>query len=90
MKNRARFDPRTTGGDTSAIALHRSRLRRLKLRERVWSGDYIKDTSCGFQLWEGPGGFWAGSFAKPVYRLRKAASHRPTPPRLSRRNRTSR
>lgn len=44
------------------------RFRRLKWNEVVWSGDFIADERLGFELWEAPGVFRAGSFARPNYR----------------------
>jgi hypothetical protein len=76
MKNRARLKPRSAGVATGAMAGTRCRFRRLKSREMVYSGDYVKDAARGFEPWEGPGGFRASSFAKPVYRLRRAALSR--------------
>ena len=90
MRNVAQSKPRSAGGDTGAVAVNRSRLRRLKLRELVWFGDYIKDPSRGFQLWEGPGGFWAGSFARPVYRLKRTRISRSTSPKSFHKRRTTR
>jgi hypothetical protein len=34
----------------------------------VIRGDFVADEHRGFELWEGPGGFQADSFVKPVYR----------------------
>ena len=90
MKNRARSKPRSAGGDTVAVAGTRSRFRRLKRRERVCFGDYIKDALRGFEPWEGPGGFQAGSFAKPVYRLRRDAISRSSSIRIFQRRRSTR
>ena len=42
--------------------------RRLKWNEVVWSGDFVADERLEFELWEGPGVFRAGSFARPIYR----------------------
>jgi hypothetical protein len=42
--------------------------RRLKPNEQVSVGDYVANGHQGFELWEGPGGFRAGSFVKPIYR----------------------
>jgi hypothetical protein len=76
MKNQSRSRLRATRGDIATVATvawNRARFRRLKLSERVWIGDYIKSAAGGYEPWDGPGGFSASSFAKPVYRLRKAA-----------------
>jgi hypothetical protein len=39
------------------------RFRRLKRNEVVWSGDFVADERLGFELWEAPDVFRAGSFA---------------------------
>jgi hypothetical protein len=44
------------------------RLRRLKRNELVTRGDFVVDMQRGFEPWEGPGGFRADAFLKPVYR----------------------
>lgn len=46
--------------------------RRLKRNELVSSGDFVSDNHKGFELWEGPPGFQAGSFIKAIYRQTKA------------------
>jgi hypothetical protein len=48
-------------------------VRRLKFDERVVSGDYIANENGGFELWEGPGGFRADAFLKPIYRRKREA-----------------
>ena len=73
MKNRVKSRLRAAQGDSTAIVWNRARFRRLKLGERVWTGDFIKSISGRYEPWDGPGGFCASSFAKPVYRLRRAA-----------------
>ena len=45
--------------------------RRLRWDEPVLEGDYVVDEQRGFELWEGPSGFLAGSFVKPIYRREK-------------------
>ncbi len=45
--------------------------RRLKWDELVTSGDYIVNEQQGFEPWEGPRGFRADSFLKPIYRRKK-------------------
>jgi len=42
--------------------------RRLKSNEVVSPGDFVKNGHHGFELWEGPSGFRAASFVKPIYR----------------------
>lgn len=54
--------------------------RRLKADELVSHGDFVADGRCGFEPWEGPGGFRADSFVKPIYRK---LAHRPTGNRKS-------
>jgi hypothetical protein len=51
------------------------RLRRLKSHELVGAGDFIPDGNEGFEPWEGPSGFRADAFVKPIYR---AVRRRPT------------
>lgn len=62
------------------------RFRRLKWNEVVFRGDSIADERLGLELWEGPGGFRADTFVKPVYRRKKTGKSRPTPTRKSKRN----
>ena len=44
------------------------RFRRVRSHELVIPGDYIKDGEDRYEPWEGPRGFRAASFCKPVYR----------------------
>ena len=44
------------------------RFRRLKWNELVTRGDFVENGNQGFEPWEGPGGFRADSFVKPIYR----------------------
>lgn len=44
------------------------RFRRVRSDELVIPGDYIKDGVDRYEPWEGPRGFRAASFCKPVYR----------------------
>ena len=44
------------------------RLRRLKWNERVSLGDFVRNEHRRFELWQGPGGFRADAFVKPIYR----------------------
>ena len=46
--------------------------RRLKPGEVVARGDFVANEQRGLEPWEGPGGFRAGAFVKPIYR--RAAS----------------
>jgi len=59
---------RTGKPEAPARASVPERLRRLKWNEAVWSGDFVADERLGLQLWEGPGVFRPGSFARPIYR----------------------
>jgi hypothetical protein len=45
--------------------------RRLDQDEVVARGDFVKDEVLGLQPWEGPAGFRANAFLKPIYRARK-------------------
>ena len=45
--------------------------RRLKWNEVVMPGDCLVDEQRGFVPWEGPGGFRADAFLKPIYRRGK-------------------
>jgi len=45
--------------------------RRLKWNELVSRGDFVMDEHQDFEPWEGPSGFRADSFIKPIYRRRK-------------------
>lgn len=42
--------------------------RRLKPNELVSPGDFVSDDLKQFEPWDGPRGFQAGSFVKPIYR----------------------
>jgi hypothetical protein len=44
------------------------RSRRLKGNELVTRGDFVANEQRGFEPWEGPTGFRADAFMKPVYR----------------------
>jgi hypothetical protein len=44
--------------------------RRLKWDEIVVPGDFIVNDQRGFEPWEGPSGFRADAFLKPIYRRR--------------------
>ena len=45
--------------------------RRLKWNEVVARGDFVEDENLGIKPWEGPAGFRADAFLKPIYRNRK-------------------
>jgi hypothetical protein len=61
---------RTGEPEAPARASVSERFRRLKWNEVGWCGlaTSFKDERLGLQLWEGPGVFRAGSFARPIYR----------------------
>jgi len=46
--------------------------RRLKWDELVVSGDFIVNDRRQFEPWEGPSGFRADAFLKPIYRRKRA------------------
>ena len=73
MKNRISSKLHRAVGDTASVTWNRAWFRRLKSREQVWIGDYIKSASGGYEPWNGPGGFRADSFAKPVYRMKRTS-----------------
>ena len=52
----------------------RMRLRRLERDELVSRGDFVADAQRGFEPWEGPGGFRADAFVKPIYRRDRSGS----------------
>jgi hypothetical protein len=45
--------------------------RRLKFNELVSEGDFVQDETRGMQPWDGPRGFQAGSFVKPIFRTER-------------------
>jgi hypothetical protein len=53
---------------TSAPVKVPKNFRRLKCHEVVNRGDYVESERQGFETWEGPGGFRADTFVKPIYR----------------------
>jgi hypothetical protein len=53
---------------TNLESLPQVRFRRVRSDELVIPGDYIKDGEDRYEPWEGPRGFRAASFCKPVYR----------------------
>jgi hypothetical protein len=71
-------------GGPAAPSLERvavpKRLRRLKRNELVTRGDFVADEQRGFEPWEGPSGFRADSFVKPIYRR---VARDPTAPGVS-------
>ncbi|HXI69036.1 MAG TPA: hypothetical protein VNN22_01635 [Verrucomicrobiae bacterium] len=67
---------RSTVTETAASSGVPKGFRRLKWDEVVTSGDYLVDEKRGFVPWQGPGGFRADTFLKPIYRRGKARSSR--------------
>src|SRR6266478_8306088 len=57
---------RTGEPEAPARASVPERFRRLKRNEVVWSGEFVADERLGFELWEAPDVFRAGSFARPI------------------------
>lgn len=55
--------------DASAPAGVPKGFRRLKWNEVVSHGDFVADEHQGIEPWEGPGGFRADSFVKPIFRM---------------------
>jgi hypothetical protein len=54
------------------------RFRRLKWNEVVCHGDFVADERLGLEPWEGPGGFRADTFVKPIYRRKRTGRSQPT------------
>jgi len=48
--------------------------RRLKWNEVVSRGDFVADEHQRLEPWEGPGGFRANAFLKPIYRRHEISS----------------
>jgi hypothetical protein len=69
---------RTVKPEAPARAGVPERFRRLKWDEVVWLGDFVADERLGLQPWEGPGGFRAGSFARPIYQREETERFRAT------------
>jgi hypothetical protein len=57
---------KSTGPSAKAGGLEH--FRRLKRHEIVSPGDFVADQQNGFEPWNGPGGFRADAFLKPIYR----------------------
>ena len=60
--------------EASAKAGVPKHFRRLKWNELVNRHDFVKDEHRGFEPWEGPGGFRADAFVKPIYRQDESRS----------------
>ena len=54
--------------DIAASSVMAKHFRRLKANELVSRGDFTANEHCGFEPWEGPTGFRADAFVKPIYR----------------------
>lgn len=66
--------PQINGPWTSAATRGSKYFRRLKWDELVVQGDFVANERQGFELWEGPGGFRADAFLRPIYRRVKRRS----------------
>jgi len=77
---------RSAGSEALPSARVPERFRRLKWNEVVYRGDFVVDERLGLELWEGPGGFQADTFVKPIYRRKKTEKFRPTATRQSKRD----
>ena len=62
---------RTVKPEAPAGASVPERFRRLKWNELVSHGDFVANEGRRLEPWEGPGGFRADAFVKPIYRRRK-------------------
>ncbi len=70
--NKIDFTVSEDGADATAVESGvPAGFRRLHWQEPVLAGDFVMDVQRGFELWDGPGGFRADSFVKPVYRRGK-------------------
>jgi len=69
---------RTGEPEAPARASVSERFRRLKRNEVVGHGDFVADERLGLQPWEGPGGFRADAFVRPIYRRKETERLRPT------------
>jgi len=52
-------------------------LRRLARNELVNHGDFVADEQRGLEPWDGPSGFRADAFVKPIYRMIHPVRTRP-------------
>jgi hypothetical protein len=52
--------------------------RRLRSSELVSRGDFVVNEHQGFELWEGPAGFRADAFVKPIFRRQEITAERLT------------
>ena len=63
--------PRLEDPRAGATAQDAKDFRRLAWNELVVQGDFIANEKNGFEPWEGPGGFRADAFLKPIYRRKR-------------------
>ena len=61
-------NPPEAKAEGAAATTNGKQFRRLRADELVGQGDFIADGKRGFKPWEGPGGFRADAFVKPIYR----------------------
>ena len=66
--------PDVNSSEAMAPAGVSKRFRRLKPNEVVGRGDFVANEQRGLEPWEGPGGFRAGAFVKPIYRREASRS----------------
>lgn len=77
-----KLNPETAKKNSAAVATDGPKQYRcLKWNELVSHGDFTKDEHRGFEPWEGPTGFRADAFVKPIYRRqeRRPAAAKKTP-----------
>jgi hypothetical protein len=63
-----------TNQERAPIDVMPKSFRRLKWNELVISGDFIANEHRRLEPWEGPSGFRAAAFVRPIYRATKAGS----------------
>jgi len=66
--------PRTDISKAPAAAHGSKHFRRLKWDELVVIGDFVVNEQQRFEPWEGPSGFRADAFVKPIYRQKKRSA----------------
>ena len=74
MSRATKTTQRANQPSASAKAGIPKRLRRLKSNELVSLGDFVADEHRKFEPWEGPSGFRADAFVKPIYRRDESRS----------------
>ena len=75
------FRYRAIGSSDCAAVVATKDFRRLNWDELVSRGDFVASESQGFELWEGPSGFRADAFVKPIYRRQSPRALRAKPVR---------